>query len=970
MNGQFSYAVALLCAAASLVNTLRVDAADLTISAGESETITTNATYGTITVNGTLVIAGSSASVTATTVLVAEGTGETGILTVTDNASLTVTGERSGAYYPFSVGHAPSAGGSGTAVGIVNVLNGATVTTHDLLVANMESCNGNSSVGTLNITNASVTVNANMWTTRGYSYAGYDGSWYPATISLGPNATLQANYYTRNADSKTRFIFGGGRFRYRNCTSGDGGTVVMEGLDHAIDLELTATSGGASLFTITSGNTKKCGKVLLSGNGGLTVRSTVWLTASVTNDQGTAHTGLSATYTGPLTLLTPGVKQMAEGQLCSGANALVLSYPAGAYFDLNGFDAAFPAITEGAGFIRNTAEAAGTLTVGGGGADGMVRALAGPIAIRKLGSGTWAVVADDLAGVTVEAGTLNLLAPSEVGYRCWQFFPTAVWGPSSPYLQLSELDYLDANGIEQDDLLRTEGAMSADARTRLYDGEVVSPNVCFTAIPASGDMTATAVFGSPRPVVSYRWATAHDYGTETKYGGRTDVAEVRPPSYNVAMCRDPMDWTIRASNDGATWKTMDTVAGFKATNDRYTYNPTNFVCTYSDRLVTGPVAVAAGATLNVPAGTLAPTDWNVKGTANLADGCTYVVGGAADASILDLAEAFGLEKTGANRQQVVGGTLTGRVHVAAGTLVLGGHAGVSQKYWRWRIKKMKAWWTDPAKNVDGAQVPVAFQMSELGLFDANGNRVNLRSGGTTVVSQDNSGFSGLLDGADAGCFVPIAGTWGSGTATIPMPDPADESTWSGFTFKLPDNAQPVFAYQFETGGDHTDRDPVSWDFAVSDDGTAWTVVEERADEVIGIARYSWTAYNGGEPFLFKVPTDPADLAAGADVQVDAGATLAFPGAGTALGALTVDCAVGGGTITHFNPAAHGTLDLVNVAAGTDVTSLNLLTFGTVVNAANLSGWTVTVNGAPRGFRLVVENGTLRLAEKGTLLVIR
>ena len=123
-NGGRKLAFAFACALAGLASCVAV-ADDLTVAAGESLTITDNRTYGTITVNGDLTISGSGASVTATTMRVAEGAKMTSVLTVKDGASLTVTGERNDNYYPFTVSHAS---GTGNSTGTVNVVNGATLT--------------------------------------------------------------------------------------------------------------------------------------------------------------------------------------------------------------------------------------------------------------------------------------------------------------------------------------------------------------------------------------------------------------------------------------------------------------------------------------------------------------------------------------------------------------------------------------------------------------------------------------------------------------------------------------------------------------------------------------------------------------------------------------------------------------------------------------------------------------------------
>jgi len=163
---------------------------------------------------------------------------------------------------------------------------------------------------------------------------------------------------------------------------------------------------------------------------------------------------------------------------------------------------------------------------------------------------------------------------------------------------------------------------------------------------------------------------------------------------------------------------------------------------------------------------------------------------------------------------------------------------------------------------------------------------------------------------------------------------------------------------------------VSWDFSVSDDGATWTVIEDRADEVVGIARASWTAYNGGFRFPFAATSDAAALAAGTEVQVDGGATLAFAGTSTVIDSLKVDAGAGCGTLTHFNPAANGELRLENVPAGVKLDTLSLLTVGVVVNGSNLSGWKVLEGEAVTPYKLALHDGRLVLLPPAMMIIFR
>ncbi len=979
---RLAYALAYAFAAA-VPHALPAD--DLTLAAGKSQTISESGTYSydTITVNGSLTISGSGVNVTAVKVLVAEGAGETGELTVKDGATLTVTGVRDGADYPFTVAHATAATGSANAYGTLNVLNGATVTTHDLLIANMELCHPNHSIAAMNISNATVTVQNYMWTTRGNAYNGYSSTadWYPVTNVLYEGAVLDVKYLIRNASSKTLCSFRGGKLKFLACQSMDGGTLVLSGDGGCpIDVESRQTADGNDLFGLVAGSGGSVGKVRLSGSGGCVIRGSAKLKASSISGTGATHEALTSSYSGPLTLHVPEIAQMAANQLSSTGTSLVLPDDEFTAFDMNGYDAAFATVHEGAGVLRNTVrKSAPVLTVGATGMDGSLKMLTtGSMSVKKLGGGTWTVSGDRLTDIYVYDGTLNIV-PS-ANYIYWKFAPTEVYGPNHVAMQLSGFRLLDADGLPIDLSTRAgtgSDVLSASTQSKLFDDDTSS-----TVFVQRKDGEQNAHFEAwiqfmrPVAVSGYTWSTAHDYGPDTKWENNSEHPDdLVPPAYDKSYCRDPSAWTLQASNDGVSWIAMDSVSGFKAVNARYTFN-TNFSC-HGHNTITGMVKIATGATLNVTKPTLlSPVFWQNGGTVNLAPGCRFAIDGAGDSRFFNLPEASSVEKKGTSIVSVQGGTFSNSVHVSDGSLALAGNPGISSKYWRWRVKKLKAWWIDPVKNPNGSvNTPNSFQARGLGLYDKNGNRVNTVSKGTTVVSSSASGMNALIkdDMPTAVCFVAIEhSSWDSQPETVqyPLPDPEDESTWLQLTFKLGDSAPNVYSYAIATAGDHTDRDAVSWDFSISDDGSEWTVIEERDDEEVAIDRVVWTAYNEGFRFPFPVSGDENVLVPGTEVQVDGGAVLAFAGAATVIDKLRIDFAEGAGTLSHFNPAANGELRLENVPAGANLSALALLSVGTAVNAANLSSWAVWVDDSPSPYRLLVSNGSLALLPAGTIMIVR
>ena len=199
----------------------------------------------------------------------------------------------------------------------------------------------------------------------------------------------------------------------------------------------------------------------------------------------------------------------------------------------------------------------------------------------------------------------------------------------------------------------------------------------------------------------------------------------------------------------------------------------------------------------------------------------------------------------------------------------------------------------------------------------------------------------------------------------------DASRYRIVTMRLADEALPVNGYLLVTANDNLNRSPCDWLVEGSMDGETWVTLDERAGVPQPYCLY--TAMNAGHPFTFDSYVTGASLPADSSVQVDTGAVLNLNSAGAAISALRVDCMLGGGTINAFRPAAHGTIDLVNLPPG--LSSLVGYTIPLTVNGLSdgetLSGWELTVDGVNRGgFQILVEDNHLVLMNGGTVLLLR
>jgi len=194
-------------------------------------------------------------------------------------------------------------------------------------------------------------------------------------------------------------------------------------------------------------------------------------------------------------------------------------------------------------------------------------------------------------------------------------------------------------------------------------------------------------------------------------------------------------------------------------------------------------------------------------------------------------------------------------------------------------------------------------------------------------------------------------------------DPSDSQTWVTLTIRMlesGEDAKDMVGYRMRCNWSSGDSFPTKWIVEGSNDGTNWTLIDDRretgraytwssvASSGDGAEGYNWV--NGGEPFRWnRGAPSGVSFDCDASVQVDAGGTLDVTAASSGrdvLAKLTVDRTVGGGTIRGATLAANGTLDIVSSSEPMRGFTLPFKLHG-VEGVANLLNWRVTVNGEER-----------------------
>lgn len=410
-------------------------------------------------------------------------------------------------------------------------------------------------------------------------------------------------------------------------------------------------------------------------------------------------------------------------------------------------------------------------------------------------------------------------------------------------------------------------------------------------------------------------------------------------------------------------------------------------------------------TLAVESGTVRLTNNCVIGTLSgadgatlIADGCTVALGDGgcfAKGLAFETANGGSFVKTGSGNAIIYGpGSLDGTLHVADGDLAFSTY-GLPQKFWRWTFMKV-------------ATSPNPLWLGRLWLFDVDGGHAakNLSvMAGNTAASALNAGSVCWAWDSSTNLTV-AAGTadwqaaWNIQKAfndnfsslnnfaklATPVVDPGNSVSWPAVVFRRKADDKDVTGYNMMA--EDSARYPVSWKVEASDDGVAWTEIETRTNvthahpgaSYFYDGEYCTAAQTRGKPIEhfkfsgYRRNGLAADSSKAVTLQVaeDASVDLtAFTASAQKINGLTVDFAEGGGTILGGTLATSGTLTIVNALQGFAPGSPLPLTLSGVADAANISNWTVTVDGAAKKFLVKIDgNGHPVLDPPSTVMIFR
>lgn len=902
---------------------------NLTVGVDETLTISTNAFYNSITVNGTLnvdngaVVKVEDASGGGGAVYVGSGAGVTGTLNVTAGANVTANNNSGSKVY---IGH-----NGGT--GVLNVDNA------NFYTYNMHLGNDNAkSTARVTLRNSAVAYAQNSILFGGYHQSSDATS---AVVRVESDARLKTWQFAVSGDVPACVYFRGGLIECWAIYNQYSGNFVLDGTaEYPIRTQFNSASKGDGTYYFTYFLTSDgySGKIVFQGD-------CDWIKEGTgAADQElipySHRTELSMKYTGR-TIVRKGGFALRGENLLPKTSELVLER--GTCVSWGGNWQELRAVS-GQGKIRsNGVSDRLTLNVPAGTTSRLSCAIDNLISVVKTGEGTLEVLEDDFANVTVNAGRLKVLNRAEFGYDTYRFKIDSAYSPEYDAVHLSELYFYNGDERVSTPYLSTTHSKLFDEN---YDNDHkwwITANYATDTETSFNDRHATVSYSETKKLTSYSWVTAGD----------------SPGSWQKG--RDPGSWRLLGSMAGASgMKTLSTVGHREYLKEVRHAETEKFPVVYP-RPACSNLTVSTGGTLELADG----VELACRGVMGV--GGDIVCGtGARIVSVVEddqtlaypVFDGGAFEKAGAGTTRVTGDLAgLGVLRVSGGTLAVDNGYAVTNRYFRFVIASNR-WMAAHAGTEPSTTEQKTVQFGELALYDRRGNRINLSTNGATSSGTASAGYL-LDDKTTTSCYytgLPAAYDF---TVTI-----SEANAAAGVVSYL-------FAQETQYYG-VADKTPASWKvYTKETDGGTWTLVDDRPDcrtENGG----GWKGWNGGTPWQFgtKSSAPRAALDATTDVAVASNAVLdvSATGAATQFGSLTVDMA-DAGTIRGGAFAATGVLSITNFALEGGKT-LPLVFVGTTA-PASFANWTVVVNGEVKPNVGISFDGThLTLLSPSTVILFR
>ena len=487
------------------------------------------------------------------------------------------------------------------------------------------------------------------------------------------------------------------------------------------------------------------------------------------------------------------------------------------------------------------------------------------------------VAATAVFSLQANGGEAPLLKP----FRYYRFSVTKITGTS--IFQLSEIALYDASGNRINlNLTNMDNVRNNDWVTRLS-----SPNTCTLLENGTSGVGTTHndalqyLFDGNLSTKSFASGCGNlsETNPSTWPGVIMRLADDAPAvaSYNIATANDNVwsennhdgrtvtGWALFGSDDGVAWVQIER----QTSPSPYVPNPIPNQTWYNGGNPI-PISDYSGVAVFVPSGDTLTVNRDFgfgtvvnHGTVSVTGGTTAQWDVASGETVKlpggALAGSGMVEKSGAGELRVGGdnGAFAGTIAARGGTLrFVQTASSTAFTYYRLCFK---------GKN--GGNPGEQFELSEIALYDAGGNRINLNLSNAGVNASGSlvaGSFSFVKNGTSA--WVRDAGhneapeklfDGSVGTKMYAGMKPT-ASSYPYIAMRLADGAAPVAAYNLATGNDtvnNPNRLLVSWSLDGSMDGTSWVTLDAVTDDPhASTANSSW--FNAGVPRPVFVEVSP------------------------------------------------------------------------------------------------------------------
>ena len=581
--------------------------------------------------------------------------------------------------------------------------------------------------------------------------------------------------------------------------------------------------------------------------------------------------------------------------------------------------------------------------------------------VVKKGNGRLDVFSAAPTNLTIEAGEVRVLPRSQLGYSEFRLKIDSVGTAEKSAMGINALAlYSGESDITSEFVSARLGSYGHDAgyAANLLDGG--SDSGWWYGYDVNGGSTANPSFDN-----AYLDVRFNDRHVVTGYKIRT----------RQTNSDRPKSWRLFGRDPGGEWELLDQRVNETLPSAQMTWSGMFAAAIPNDADATTrctTLTMSSGAKLTVlsnatfACSAFAPNGGEVLDfkPGSAVDLSSEDASGAATSIDFAVGSSFTLggafSKSGDGTMTLTGCTADGgpeKIHVKGGTLAFRSYN--SWKHWKFAFGDLD----------NNKGTPSGMALDEIGVFDADGNRLNV-TGSVTMAALTDTSFS---DWRKAMVYDGINDTLGYIAA---VPNPEDESTWVYTSFSLSQSSPAVASYNLMSGGNGASNSrPKTWKVYARENTTDdWVLVDSQANIATPSGNSIW--YNNGKAWTVTA-TQGAGAAAfqpSVPIMVDPGATLDLSYANeTVFSDLAVDGAATGCGIIRGGACAAAGVVRVTVAGGLPVENGNLpLKFVDCAGTENVRDWTLQVNGVvKRNWRLsVAEDGTLSMSIPGFVIIVK